>query len=140
MKQEPSEGQSVLNYDPNDEFDLRNTALYQQGDISFSSSASDKKTAQKERSVITRQDVEVIRSHASAWPTEDDALIAMRHLVSKDSRPNLVIDKKALTSVLFHSRPPADACEEIIKAQAELFKIGKRDFEKRMDLCSPGRS
>ncbi len=42
VKQEPSEVQGGLNYDPNDEFDLRNTSLfYQQGDISFSSSASD---------------------------------------------------------------------------------------------------
>jgi hypothetical protein len=45
VKQEPSEGQGVPNYHPNDEFDLRNTALYQQGDISLSSSStSDKKT------------------------------------------------------------------------------------------------
>jgi hypothetical protein len=58
--------------------------------------------------------------------------MAMKHLVSKYSRPNLVIDKKALASVLFHCRPPVDVFGEIIKAQAESFKVGKRDFENRM--------
>ncbi len=133
VKQEPSEGRGALNCDPNDELDLRNTALYQQGDISFSSSASDKKTAQKERFVITRKDVEVLRTHASSWETEDDALMAMRHLMSKDSRPNLVIDKKALASVLFHSHPPADFFGEIIKAQAGKFQSWKKGFRKQQE-------
>jgi hypothetical protein len=135
VKQEPSEGQRNLNYDPNDEYDLRNNLLADQDDNFFSSSlssASDNKTASKERSVITRQDVEVIRSHGSAWQSENDVLMAMRHLISKDSRPNLVIDKKALASVLFHSRPPPDVFDEIVKAQAESFKLGKIDFENRM--------
>ncbi len=135
VKQEPSEGQGNLNYDPNDEFDLRNNLLADQDDNFLSSSlssATDNKTASKERSVITRRDVEVIRSHESAWQSENDALMAMRHLISKDSRPNLVIDKTALASVLFHSRPPADVFEEIVKAQAESFKLNKIDFENRM--------
>ncbi len=76
--------------------------------------------------------MEIIRSQASAWQSENDALMAMRHLISKESRPNLVIDKKALASVLFQSRPPSDALDELAKAQAESFKVGKRDFEKRM--------
>jgi hypothetical protein len=66
--------------------------------------------------------------------------MAMRHLISKDSRPNLVIDKKALASVLFQSRPPSDALEELTKAQAESFKVGKRDFEKRMSKLTAGES
>jgi hypothetical protein len=126
VKQEPSEGQRNSYYDPNDEFDLRNTLLAEQDDNFFSSSASstsDHKTAPIERSIITGQDVEVIRSQSSAWQSENDALMAMRHLISKDSRPNLVIDKKALASVLFQSRPPSDALEELAKAQAESFKV-----------------
>ncbi len=71
VNQEPSEGQRNSNYDPNDEFDLRNTLLAEQDDNYFlsssASSTSDHKTASKERSIITRQDVEVIRSQASAW-------------------------------------------------------------------------
>ncbi len=76
------------NYDPNDPFDIRNSSLYTQGDIYLSSSASDSKNPPKERSVITRKDVEIIRSQASDWQTENDALMAMRHLISKGSRPN----------------------------------------------------
>jgi hypothetical protein len=114
VKQEPSEGQRTLNSDPNDEFDFRNNLLADQDDNLFSSSlssASDNKTALKERSIITRQDVEVIRSHGSAWQSENDALMAiMRHSISKDSRPNLVIDKKALASVLFHSHSSSVGC------------------------------
>ncbi len=89
----------------------------------FSSSASDSKNPPIERSVITRKDVEIIRSQASDWQTEDDALMAMRHLISKDSRPNLVIQKEALASVLFQARPPSDALSELVKAQAESFKV-----------------
>jgi hypothetical protein len=155
VKQKPMSGQGnsdydtndpFRNHDPNDPFDIRNSTLYTQGDVSLSSSASDSKTAPIERSVITRKDVEIIRSQASDWQTENDALMAMRHLISKDSRPNLVIDKKALASVLFQSRPPSDALEELAKAQAESFKVGKRDFEKRMSkltadeakkICAP---
>jgi hypothetical protein len=120
VKQEPSSGQGISDYDlndpfrnhdPNDPFDIPNSALYLQGDVSLSSSASDAKPSPIERSIITRQDVEVIRSQASAWQSENDALMAMKHLISKDSRPNLVIDKKALASVLFQSRPPSDALE-----------------------------
>ncbi len=66
--------------------------------------------------------------------------MAMRHLISKDSRPNLVIDKKALASVLFESHPPSDALEELAKAQAESFKVGKRDFEKRMSKLTADES
>jgi hypothetical protein len=149
VKQEPTSGQGISdddlndpyrNHDPNDPFDIRNSKLYTQGDVSFSSSASDSKTSPIERSVITRKDVEIIRSQASDWQTENDALMAMRHLISKDSRRNLVIDKKALASVLFQSRPPSDALEELAKAQAESFKVGKRDFEKRMSKLTPDES
>jgi hypothetical protein len=58
----------------------------------------------------------------------------------------MVIDKKALASVLFHSRPPLDVFDEIVKAQAESFKLGKIDFENRMSklqasearkICAP---
>jgi hypothetical protein len=88
-------------------------------------------TASKERSVVTCKDVDMIRSLGSSWQSESDVLMAMRHLTAKDSRPNLVIDKRALASVLFHSRPPPDVFDEI-KAQAESFKLGKIDFEDRM--------
>jgi hypothetical protein len=40
VKQEPSSGQGISNYDPNDEFDLRNNLLAEQGDVCFSSSLS----------------------------------------------------------------------------------------------------
>jgi hypothetical protein len=143
VKQELSEGHRNLNYDPNDENDLRNNLLAEQDDHFFSSSlssASDNKTASKERSVVTRKDVEIIRSHGSSWQSENDALIAMRHLISKDSRPNLVIDKTALASVLFHSRPSPDIFEEIVKAQAESFKLGKIEFENRMSKLQASES
>ncbi len=42
-----------------------------------------------------------------------------------------MIDKRALASALFHSRPPLDVFDEIIKAQAESFKLGKINFEDR---------
>jgi hypothetical protein len=131
IKQEPISGQGTdsdtneldpyRDYDPNDPFDIRNSSLYTQEDVQFSSSASDSKNPPIERSVITRQDVDIIRSQASDWQTENDALMAMRHLISKDSRPNLVIHKEALASVLFQSRPPSDALSELAKAQAESF-------------------
>ncbi len=144
VKQEPLEGQRNSNYDPNDKFDLRNTLLAEQDDNYFlsssASSASDNKPSPTERSVITRQDVEIIRSQASAWQSENDALMAMIHLISKDSRPNLIIDKKALASILFQSRPPSDALEELAKAQAESFKVGKRDFETRMSKLTAEES
>ena len=106
----------------------------------YHSSSSDNKTSPIERSVITRKDVEIIRSQASDWQTENDALMAMRHLISKDSRPNLVIQKEALASVLFQARPPSDALTELAKAQAESFKVGKQDFEKRMAKLSADES
>jgi hypothetical protein len=56
------------------------------------SSASDNKTALKERSVITCKDVDMIRSLGGAWQSESGVLMAMKHLTAKDSRPNLVID------------------------------------------------
>jgi hypothetical protein len=160
VKQEPTSGLGVSDYglndandphrdhDLNDPFDIRNMPLYTQGDVCLSSSASDDKTSSVERSVITREDVEVIRSHASDWQTENDALMAMRHLISKDSRPNLVIHKEALASVLFQTRPPSDALAELARAEAESFKAGTRDFEKRMaklakdeskKICAPRR-
>jgi hypothetical protein len=74
----------------------------------------------------------MIRSLGSTWQSEGDVLMAMRHLTAKDSRPNLVIDKRALASVLLHSRPPPDVFDEIVKAQAESFKLGKIDFEDRI--------
>jgi hypothetical protein len=37
-------------------------------------------------------------------------------------------------------RPPSDALEEIAKAQAESFKVGKRDFEKRMSKLTADES
>jgi hypothetical protein len=43
VKQEPSEGQRNSNYDPNDEFDLRNTLLAEQDDNFLSSSVSSKR-------------------------------------------------------------------------------------------------
>jgi hypothetical protein len=69
VKQEPPEGQRNSHYDPNDEFDLRNTLLAEQDDnhLSSSVSTSDNKTASKERSVVTYQDVEIIRSQGSTW-------------------------------------------------------------------------
>jgi hypothetical protein len=149
VKQEPSEGQSHLNYDPNDESDLHNILADHHDDHLFSSSlssASDNKTASKERSVVTCKDVDMIRSLGSNWQSESDVLMSMRHLTSKDSRPNLVIDKRALASVLFHSRPPPAVFEEIVKAQAESFKLGKIDYEDRMSklrasetrkICAP---
>ncbi len=73
--------------------------LYTQGNVCLSSS-SDIKTSSVERSVITRKDVEIIQSQAGDWQTENDALMALRHLTSKDSRPNLVIHKEALASWL----------------------------------------
>jgi hypothetical protein len=82
VKQEPTSGQGsdydtneldpYRNHDPNDPFDIRNSALYTQGDIYLSSSASDSKNPPIERSVITRKDVEIIRSQASDWQTEND--------------------------------------------------------------------
>jgi hypothetical protein len=137
VKQEPTSGQRNSNHDYNDEDDLRNNCLADDhpDDHLFSSSlssASDNKTAPKERSVVTCKDVDMIRSLGSTWQSESDVLMAMRHLTSKDSRPNLVIDKKALASVLFHSRPPTDVFVEIVKAQAESFRLGKIDFEDRM--------
>jgi hypothetical protein len=48
------------------------------------SSASDNKTASKERSVITRKDVHMIRSLGGTWQSESDVLMAMRHLTAKD--------------------------------------------------------
>ena len=147
VKREPNSGQGSdcvdfdpNSYDPNDPFDIRNGPLYTQGDVYFSSSASDTKTSPIERSVITRKDVDVIRSQASVWQTENDALMAMRHLSSKDSRPNLMIQKEALASVLFQARPPSDTVVELAKAQAESFKVGQKDFEKRMAKLSADES
>jgi len=109
VKLEPTSGQRNSNYDPNDENDIRNGLLrddHPDDHILSSLSSSDNKTASIERSVVTRKDVDMIRSFGSTWQSESDVLMAMRHLTSKDSRPNLVIEKKALASVIFHSRPP----------------------------------
>jgi hypothetical protein len=64
IKQEPISGQGTdsdtneldpyRDYDPNDPFDIRNSSLYTQEDVQFSSSASDSKNPPIERSVITR--------------------------------------------------------------------------------------
>ena len=147
VKREPNSGQGSdcvdfdpNSYDPNDPFDIRNGPLYTQGDVYLSSSASDTKTSPIERSVITRKDVDKIRSQASVWQTENDALMAMRHLSSKDSRPNLMIQKEALASVLFQARPPSDTIVELAKAQAESFKVGQKDFERRMAKLSADES
>ncbi len=91
VKQEPTSGLGVSDHDLNDahyphrdhdlndSFDIRNMPLWTQGDVCLSSSASDDKISSVERSVITREDVEVIRAHASDWQTENDALMAMGH-------------------------------------------------------------
>ncbi len=145
VKLEPMSGQRNSNYDHNDENDIRNGLLADDhpDDHLFSSSlssASDNKTASIERSVVTCKDVDMIRSLGSTWQSESDVLMAMKHLTSKDSRPNLVIDKRALASVLFHSRPPPDVFDEIVKAQAESFKLGKIDFEDRMSKLRASES
>ena len=149
VKLEPTSGQRNSNYDPNDENDIRNGLLrddHPDDHILSSLSSSDNKTASIERSVVTCKDVDMIRSLGSTWQSESDVLMAMRHLTSKDSRPNLVIDKKALASVIFHSRPPPDFLNDIVRAQAESFKLGKIDFENRMSqlrasetkkICAP---
>jgi hypothetical protein len=149
VKLEPTSGQRNSNYDPNDENDIRNGLLrddHPDDHILSSLSSSDNKTASIERSVVTCKDVDMIRSCGSTWQSESDVLMAMRHLTSKDSRPNLVIEKKALASVIFHSRPPPDFLNDIVRAQAESFKLGKIDFENRMSqlrasetkkICAP---
>jgi hypothetical protein len=65
-------GQRNSNHDPNDEYDLRNGMLAKDhpDDHLFSSSlssASDNKTAPKERSVVTCKDVDMLRSLGSTW-------------------------------------------------------------------------
>jgi hypothetical protein len=50
----------------------------------------------------------------------------------KDTRPNVVISKKAFANVLFHSHPVAFDINTYIKAYVDSYEVGRKDLEIRL--------
>jgi hypothetical protein len=132
VKKEPLEGLNAP-LDPNDEFDLRNDVL--RSDISDclpSSSGSERITIQPERKVITENDVLCLKEKAHCWACTEDVLDMLEEKGIKNTRPNVVVSKKAFADVLFHSRPAAFDFSEYIKAYTDSYEIGRKELELRL--------
>ncbi len=50
----------------------------------------------------------------------------------KDTRPNILVSKKAFANVLFHSRPVAFDINPYIKVYTESFEIGRKELQLRL--------
>ncbi len=132
IKKEPLEGLNAP-LDPNDEFDLRNGVL--RSDISDclpSSSGSEGIIIRPERKVITEEDVLSFKEKAHCWACTGDVLDMMEDKGIKNTRPNVVVSKKAFADVLFHSRPAAFDIGEYIKAFTDSIEIGRKELELRL--------
>ncbi len=63
-----------------------------------------------------QNDVLCFKEKAHCWACTDDVLDMLEEKGIKNTRPNVVVSKKAFADVLFHSRPPAFDISEYIKA------------------------
>ena len=50
----------------------------------------------------------------------------------KDTRPNIVVSKKAFANVLFHSRPVTFDINSYIKVYTESFEVGQKELQLRL--------
>jgi hypothetical protein len=133
VKQEPLEGPNAP-LDLNDEFDLRNGILKSGDSPNYLPSSSESETPANlpERQIITEEDVQLLKQKADCWNSAEDVLDMMERRGGKDTRPNIVVSKKALANVLFHSRPVAFDMDAYIKAYLDSYEIGRRELELRL--------
>jgi hypothetical protein len=133
VKQEPLEGPNAP-LDVNDEFDLRNGILKSGDSPNYLPSSSESETPAKrpERQIITEEDVQSLKQKADCWNSAEDILDMMERRGGKDTRPNIIVSKKAFANVLFHSRPVAFDMDAYIKAYLDSYEIGRRELELRL--------
>jgi hypothetical protein len=136
VKQEAPEG-SYAPLDPNDEFDLRNGILKDGNDTDYlpsdiSTSGSESTAKRPERNVITEEDVQSLKQKADCWASEEDVLDMMERRGGKDTRPNVVVSKKAFANVVFNSRPVTFDIDSYIKFYTDSFEIGKKELQLRL--------
>jgi hypothetical protein len=85
-----------------------------------------------ERNVITEEDVQALKQKADCWDTEADVLDLIERRGGKDTRPNVVVSKKAFANVLFHSRPVSFDINPYIKVYTESFEVGQKELQLRL--------